>query len=161
MTSTIGWAHLFEAEVSREFGDVCARYGLKHEATHIRPPECWVTYLNSTTRMRVSFEAGSGPWVEFERLKRFVISRERYDLAFVLMERAPEEEQQQTVVDLDDPALGGELQRLAELVSLYAGDILSGDFSVFPALAEHARRNLERRNRELFGDIDAAKREQE
>ncbi len=154
MTSDEEWLHFFEKQARHAFDFLVAGFGFSHSGSAIRPPECWTAYENSTTCIVIAFELGVGPRVEIQRKQPSLLgfgSRERYDLAFLLMERAAGEKYRYEIADLDDPELPNALQALAHQLERFGKDILSGDFSVFPQLRKQAEENFKRTNRELYG----------
>src|SRR5438477_3976686 len=139
----------FDASVRRGFDFLIIRFGFRHVGSSMHAPECSTVYENSTTRITVAFELGSGPWVELERKVSSFLNigrRERYDLAFLLMERVPDETRTDNITDLDDPELPKVLEGLGRQLEEYGSDVLRGDFSVFPRLRKRAEENLKRRS---------------
>jgi hypothetical protein len=134
----------FETQVRAAFDFLIHQFHFEWCGAHVEVPECWAAYESKTTRVTIAFELGAGPWVELERKRRLfsVWSRERYDFAFLLMERAPDQYRRSSIVDLDDSTLPSELRRLSQLLREHAIDVLTGDFAIFPRLRDRATENL-------------------
>jgi hypothetical protein len=140
----------FEALVAEAFSFL-GTFGFERGPLTVTPPECRIVFVNDTSEVVVAFELGTGPWIEVGKRTGPGRPRERYDLQFLLQERAPNEASKVLLRDLDDAVLEAELQRLATLAQRHATDLLTGDFKVLPRLRARAEENLARTNAELYG----------
>lgn len=151
---TINAIDRFEHEVTRTFEFLVSDFGFTRMDTTAQGPEAAVRFQSATTQVSVKFEFFSGPWVELARVEQSagtVRAVDRYDLNFLMMERAPGWQGFGKCDNITDPTLPQLLETLARSLREYGADILKGDFSIFPKLRQRAEENLRRTNKELFG----------
>jgi hypothetical protein len=138
----------FEDSVLDAFAFLVNDFGFRYKSMRVHAPECWCVFHNVTTGIVVHYELGSRPWVEMAELRHHgdrVIEVRRSALEFLLQQRAPLEAGSTSRCDGDE-----ELRRAicAQASSLrdHGGDLLRGDFAIFPRLQELAAESLRRRN---------------
>ena len=146
---------LFEEIVLRSFGPVCERFRMTHVGSLIYGPECSITFESTVAGLTVYFEIGSGAWLQVGRLHRDqsgkTMRREFYDLSFFLDERAPTEKRPPRFDNIDNPGVPGAVDALARQVSVFAADVLEGDFTVLARIQERAKENLRLTEARLYG----------
>ena len=145
----------FENAIREAFTFLTDEFGFVRVSSTVRTPEHRIFFENATTRVLVAYELGGIPWVELGKLPAPGERGERYDLLFLLMERAPHEIGRITArtreIDQALPTLG----YLAGLLREYGADILRGDFAIFPRLRVRAEENLTRTNEQLYGKANS------
>jgi hypothetical protein len=145
----------FVASTERHFGFLVGDYGFLLKGVDVAAYEAWVTFENETTRVTVTYEMGSPPWVEIARLehrddKR--IARDEISLDFVLEEHGKKDAESPVGYgDIPDEIVDEMLRAKAKSLREDAADLLRGDFEALPLLRKRAEENLRRRNVELFG----------
>ncbi len=125
-------------------------------STTVQPPECEIKYRNYTTGVTITYEWGGVVWVDLSRLSRKgdeTVEAERYGLDLLMLECLPDRDTDYLHPSRDEPPdqyAERVLREYAQILKDCAGDILNGDFRVFPKLKKHAEGVLSRRNSELF-----------
>src|SRR5690242_4488831 len=125
-----------ETVVLDAFAYLVENFGFRNVSTNIHAPEFWSTFHNETTAVTIHYEMGSEPWVELAELKRendHVVERNRVALEFLVQERAPQEGSLRARAD-DDEEARRIIYAKARQLRQYGGDVLRGDFHVFPRL---------------------------
>ncbi len=111
--------------------------------------ECSVRFKNSTTGVEILYAMPNPPAVALTRLNdKGHFTPDGYGLKFIILERCPERE-----IECDLPQSSPKtgfkqlLQAYAEILKEHAADVLEGDFTVFPQLEPHVRREMRRLRR--------------
>jgi hypothetical protein len=117
--------------------------------------ECSVRFKNATTGVEIRYEMPNAPTVSVARLGRYGrFSRDHYGLKFIIAERCPERDVDHILTrSTPDTGFKELLESYAELLKEYATDILKGDFSVFPQLERHVRREMRILRDQTPGDM--------
>jgi len=152
MTNGDAEVRMYDDAVREAFRFLIEEFSFERVSSTLRTPEHRIIFENETTRVVISYEMGSAPWVELGKRTAPGERGERYDLRFLLMKRVPYE-----VPDISERARHNEpvrptVQRLASLLRDNASDILTGNFSIFPRLRVRAEENLARTSAALYGN---------
>ena len=148
----------FENEVSEAFTFLVADFGFKPVKRTIVFPECEIEYWNETTSISITYDWKSAIWVDVGRLEHGAEGAEEsesYSLDSLLLERCPDKNTSADYCaqgDWSDDHIRRTLHSYASDLKACGEDILTGDFSIFPALKEQTAKIIERKNKELFGD---------
>lgn len=154
----------FERSCEEEFSFLTKQYNFIHVSTDINPPECAITYYNSTTGVRVFYEWGGQPWVQLIELKRTGIAVSEVDrrgLDFLINLRCPEHSKKLKSSYKENVTrdIRHVLRVLSYLLSEYGQDVLLGKFEVFSDLKRLEKKNERKVNKELFGSETGESRE--
>lgn len=143
---------LFKETTRRSFAFLQTKYSCRVSRTITQPPECSISYRNTTTGVTISYEWGNIPSVVLTQLEqgKSAWDGEQVGLKFLVMERCP------SALYLFNDANGGD--NLVELLNAYAQtldqcgqDVLTGDFTIFPKLRELIIAEQKKINLKVFG----------
>ena len=130
----------FENMVEKAFLGLEARYGLKKTETKYVDRGVIVRYQNASTELALNYEIGNTPWLEIADIKH---AGNKSTLGWLLVEKdvekPPTPEQAFQPTPLGEKDLAGVLQKMAQQVQKYGGDLLKGDFTLLPKLSERAK----------------------
>lgn len=118
--------------VKGRFNFLATEYAFNDVASHCVGPEMWLVFANERVQVSIHFEYGSGMWITLRRAP----NGEEFNLDCLLRLRAPHRERVLKVEGFDAHQVDEYTHDRAEALREYAGDILRGDFSIFPALAK-------------------------
>lgn len=145
----------FIAATKAAFSYLVTDYDFCLSATKALGPGAWVIYENGVTRVTIAYELGSEPWVEIGRLEvrdGQVLEPESIGLHLLLRERGkPLEDHVKELRDIGESEISQMVSVRAERLRTLGDDLLRGDFRAFPKLLTKAERELESREKELFG----------
>lgn len=131
----------FENMVDKAFWGLEAKYGFKKTATSYVDRTCTVQFKNATTEILLNYELGNTPWLEISDAYN---AGNKTTLGWLLVElgedEAPKPEQAFRPTTLSEGMLEPILQKMGQQVLDFGGDLLKGDFTVFPKLQERARK---------------------
>ena len=146
---------LFEPAAREAFSFLISDYGFEHTGTVINVPQCEVLLRNTTTGAVILYEINDSPEVLLQKLTHTpptnITVVEEYSVHFLIKERCPDKVIQAVVDDWDLETIRQILNDYSAALKECGRDILTGDFSIFPQLKLRARKNQERKNRELYG----------
>jgi hypothetical protein len=124
---------LFGERTQHHFRFLVDDYGFRVIGGDVAAYEAWVVFENGTTRVTVSYEIGSAPWVEIARLERAgakVVVRDETSLELLLHTRGrPDPFAGRVHADIPDDELDRMLAVKAANLREEAGELLRGDFS--------------------------------
>ena len=129
----------FRQLAAERLGTVLRDYQFIEADANVIDPGMWVLFRNSTTELQAHFEYMSGVWFVLNRLATFggkTVGGEGYSLNELLLLRAPEKADQAEIYDFDEKAIASLITEAAGALRDYADDVLRGDFTVFPQLAQ-------------------------
>lgn len=137
------------------FAFLLTDYGFRHVSTRTVAYDCAVVFENDTTRVTVSYEIGSLPWVaigQIEQRDGRAEVRNETSLEHVLSHKGVADiEGPVEADDIPDEKLDEVLRFKASKLRDDANDLLRGSFESLPALMNAAEEDAKKRNLELFG----------
>ncbi len=149
---------VFFERTLHHFNFLLTEYGFRVKGTKIAGYEAWATFENETTRVIVTYEAGSPPWVEIASLKSPKTTpiderdRDAVSLELILSSRGKAVMQTSArYSDIPDELLDSILADKAVNLRQEADDLLRGNFDSLPEFRRIAKCEAERREAELFG----------
>ena len=126
--------------VEKAFLGLEARYGFKKTETRYENRGVIVRFQNATTEILLNYEIGNTPWLEITDVHK---TENKSTLGWLLVvqgvEKAPTPEQAFHPTPLNEKDLSAVLQKMAQQVLEYGGDMLKGDFTLLPKLQERAK----------------------
>jgi hypothetical protein len=130
----------FESMVEKAFLSLEARFGFKKIETKYEHRAVIVRFQNTTTEILLNYEIGNTPWLEISEVKH---PKNKSTLGWLLVElgvdKSPTPEQAFHPTPLNEKDLPAVLQKMAQQVLKYGGDLLKGDFTLIPKLQERAK----------------------
>lgn len=130
----------FENMVEKAFLGLEARYGFKKTETRYEDRGVIVRFQNASTELLLNYEIGNTPWLEIADVHH---AENKSTLGWLLVEKGAEKpptpEQAFQPTPLSENDLAGVLQKMAQQLQKYGGDLLKGDFKLLPKLRERAK----------------------
>ena len=147
----------FKQATAETFKFLTTDFGFEYFAAVEHPPECVIKYRNETTGISVAYEWNSSVAVDLVKLERTpaeVFEGKGYDLLLLMEIRGPEIDRKEFYrvnKEWTNDYIEKLLCEYASFLSEQAGDVLTGDFSVFPELKKLNAQYRRQTNKELFG----------
>lgn len=140
----------FKQAATDAFNFLVENYNFQRLSISVHPPECAIKYQNQTTGVTITYEWGGTLWVDLSR----VSDEKRYSVDILMLECQPERSIAEFHPSENESAneyVKRVLQEYAQVLKSCSGDILIGDFRVFPKLKNLSEEVLRQRNAEMFG----------
>jgi len=139
----------FKQAATDAFNFLIENYDFEQLSSSVHPPECALKYQNQTTGVTITYEWGGALWIDLSCIN----DEERYSVDILMLGCQPERsttEFHPSESESPNEYVKRVLQEYAQVLKSCGGDILIGDFRIFPKLKNLSEEVLRQRNAEMF-----------